>query len=81
MTSVEKLCKLIFQKFGIECNIKSFRRVRPGHWQRAAGSYSWVITEKNGWRDIGSIYSVKKLLKNWDKVDLIKDSTGYELIF
>ena len=39
-----------------------FKRLYPGHWQRSAGAWLWMIV-RPGRGDIGSIYTVTELLK------------------
>lgn len=42
-----------------------FTRLRPGHWLRASGAWSWCIrsTDPPGYYEIGSGESVTSLLK------------------
>jgi hypothetical protein len=62
MTSVEKFVVRL-REYGYPIPKKySFQRCRPGHWQRAAGAWSWSIHWKNG--HCGSSDSVKRCLKS-----------------
>lgn len=79
MTKVEQLVKFVSDEFGIHLRAESFRRVRPGYWQRSRGAWSWGILEENGY-DFGSQSSVTDLLKYKDYVHLFEDGSNRELI-
>jgi hypothetical protein len=68
MTKVERLrAKLVEQGFDL-APAGDFNRLYPGHWQRAAGAWSWFISGVRhpdyGSRmlDVGSQVSVTELL-------------------
>lgn len=60
-TSVEKLVtRLRNEGWEIPDNYK-FERLRPGHWQRSAGAWSWRMTAPGF--EMGSPDSVARCLK------------------
>ncbi|EPL7679803.1 hypothetical protein RG089_002844 [Elizabethkingia anophelis] len=77
-TSVQKLCRLIKEKFEINVSAETFNRLYPGYWQRSQGTWTWVMQFTESYiSDFGSQHSVKDLIRNWDKVVLYE---GNELI-
>jgi hypothetical protein len=40
-----------------------YRRLYPGHWQRAAGAWSWCAFNANGREIMGSPHPISELVK------------------
>lgn len=71
MKKVQKLVKIIKEKFGIELDANSFQRTRCGYWQRASGAWSWKMnTSDNIFICFGSCETVTTLLKNKEQIFL-----------
>lgn len=69
MKKVEKLVKILEKDFDIFLDKNSFYRIRPGHWQRSQGAWSWTMRYFEGNpSDFGSQESVNEILKNKDKI-------------
>lgn len=62
MTSVQRLVHRLRQEGWPIPDKYTFRRLYPGHWQRAAGAWSWTIFA--GSLDIGSPDNVARCLKS-----------------
>ncbi len=45
MTRTAREIRMILVSLGIECPEEiAIRRLRPGHWMRSSGAWSWVAT-------------------------------------
>ena len=63
MKKSERLMKRLEDELHLDIPVGSrFRRLYPGHAQRANGAWSWCI-ERHPQYDIGSNFSVTELLK------------------
>ena len=72
-TKVEKLFKLLKEKFDIDCH--DFERQYCGHWQRSEGGWSWACYYNSGVGTAGSCESVTYLLRK----DVEIKFDGYEI--
>jgi hypothetical protein len=58
----EKLSKRVANELGI--NLCDFERLYPGYWQRKSGAWSWrAKCDLDGFKDIGSTFSARELLR------------------
>jgi len=72
-----------YARLAAECGVvipvdATFRKLRPGHWQRSAGAYSWEIVGVNGVHLLAGYESATKLLRA--EVLTVKRSYHHDLI-
>lgn len=77
---IKRLCKKIKEQIGIECDPVSFRRLRPGYWQRSAGAWSWSIRELNGIFEFGSCDPVTRCVRKDYRLVMEDDELYAEFI-
>ncbi len=60
MKTSEKIVKLVFEKFQIECYDPY--SLHTGYWQKSQGAWSWAAFIKDSPRQIGSQWTMKQVL-------------------
>lgn len=79
MSKVDKLVKLMSDKFSIELDANTFERTRAGYFQRGLGAWSWSMKYKSGISaDFGSQESVTEILKNKGKIKIYQNEIVIE---
>lgn len=73
-----KLCKRLKTEFDIDV-IPKIYRTYAGFWQRAEGTWSWFMLTKDN-RDVGSLWSVTKVLKAKELSRFNFDNTQTEIL-
>lgn len=68
----EKLVARVRDELEIELPADlDFRRLRPGHWQRSAGAWSWFACDSSGREVMGSADSITGLVQA-DEIGLVE---------
>ncbi len=70
---IKRLCKKLKEQCGIECDPASFRRLRPGYWQRSMGAWSWSIRSLNSAFEFGSCDPVTVCVRKDHKLSWLND--------
>ena len=75
---IKRLCKKIKEQLGIECDPTTFRRLRPGYWQRSSGAWSWSMRTLNGIFEFGSCDPVTMCVRRDHKLEWL--DSGDEIV-
>lgn len=73
-TKVQKLCRLVNEKFNIRMDPLTFKRTYAGHWARASGSVMWGTYTLDKTGEVCSYTSVTELLKAWPAIEIHPES-------
>ena len=66
----KRLAEKIWSELGIRCDPDTFCRTYAGRYQKASGAWTWIMTEENGIRDVGSCWIASECVKRKYRLSL-----------